>query len=132
MHSGYQCKLENIDVVKDVIHQLKEKKFWIATAKQIHDWYLAKDYLEISSQRRGKNRIAVTISNPGERTVSNIVVYVDLNDKADHITIDTEVIGTKKAAYSHKKGYEVLYLYVDDLRQGESRTFYIDYDIVPL
>jgi len=62
--------------------------------------------------------------------VSNIVIYIDLNNKADHISIETEVIGKKNATYSHQRGLEILHLYVDDLEAGESRTFFIDFDII--
>jgi peptidoglycan/xylan/chitin deacetylase (PgdA/CDA1 family) len=130
MHTDYQCKLENIEVVKDVIEELKKKKFWITTAEKIYKWYKAKNYLEIRSEKRGKTRVAVTISNPSDELLSNIVIYVDLNNKADHISIETEIIGTKTATYSHQRGLEILHLYVDDLEAGESRTFFIDFDIV--
>ena len=130
MHTDYQCKLENIDVVKDVIEELKKKKFWITTNEKIYKWYKAKDYLEIRSEKRGNTRVAVTITNPSDELVSNIVIYVDLNNKADRIYIETEVIGKKNATYSHQRGLEILHLYVDDLEAGESRTFYIDFDII--
>jgi len=130
MHTDYQCKLENIKVVEDVIKDLKKKKFWITTLENIHKWYKAKDYLEIRSEKRGNSRVAVTISNPSSELITNIVIYVDLNNKADHISIETEVIGKKKATYSHQKGLEILHLYVDDLKAGESRTFFIDFDII--
>jgi len=130
MHTDYQCKLENIEVVKDVIAELKKKKFWITTAEKIYKWYKAKDYLEIRSEKRGKSRVAVTISNPSDELLTNIVIYVDLNNKADHISIETEIIGKKTATYSHQRGLEILHLYVDDLEAGESRTFFIDFDII--
>ncbi len=130
MHTDYQCKLENIEVVKDVIEELKKKKFWITTNEKIYKWYKAKDYLEIRSEKRGKSRVAVTITNPSDELVSNIVIYVDLNNKADRIYIETEVIGKKNATYSHQRGLEILHLYVDDLEAGESRTFFIDFDII--
>ncbi len=130
MHTDYQCKLENIDVVKDVIEELKKKNFWVTTAEKIYKWYKAKDYLEIRTEKRGKTRVAVTISNPSDDLVSNIVIYVDLNNKAERISIETEVIGKKNATYSHQRGLEILHLYVDDLEAGESRTFYIDFDII--
>ncbi len=130
MHTDYQCKLENIEVVKDVIEELKKKKFWITTNEKIYKWYKAKDYLEIRSEKRGKSRVAVTITNPSDELVSNIVIYVDLNNKADRIYIETEVIGKKNATYSHQRGLEILHLYVDDLESGESRTFFIDFDII--
>jgi peptidoglycan/xylan/chitin deacetylase (PgdA/CDA1 family) len=130
MHTDYQCKLENIEVVKDVIEELKKKKFWITTNEKIYKWYKAKDYLEIRSEKRGNSRVAVTISNPSDELVSNIVIYVDLNNKADRISIETEVIGKKNATYSHQRGLEILHLYVDDLEAGESRTFFIDFDMI--
>ncbi len=130
MHTDYQCKLENIEVVKDVIEELKKKKFWITTNEKIYKWYKAKDYLEIRSEKRGNTRVAVTITNPSDELVSNIVIYVDLNNKADRIYIETEVIGKKNATYSHQRGLEILHLYVDDLEAGESRTFFIDFDII--
>ncbi len=130
MHTNYQCKLENIEVVKDVIEELKKKKFWITTNEKIYKWYKAKDYLEIRSEKRGNSRVAVTITNPSDELVSNIVIYIDLNNKADHISIETEVIGKKNATYSHQTGLEILHLYVDDLEAGESRTFFIDFDII--
>ena len=130
MHTDYQCKLENIEVVKEVIEELKKKKFWITTNEKIYKWYKAKDYLEIRSEKRGNTRVAVTITNPSDELVSNIVIYVDLNNKADRIYIETEVIGKKNATYSHQRGLEILHLYVDDLEAGESRTFFIDFDII--
>jgi peptidoglycan/xylan/chitin deacetylase (PgdA/CDA1 family) len=130
MHTDYQCKLENIEVVKDVIKELKKKKFWITTNEKIYKWYKAKDYLEIRSEKRGNTRVAVTITNPSDELITNIVIYVDLNNKADNISIETEVIGKKNATYSHQRGLEILHLYVDDLEAGESRTFFIDFDII--
>lgn len=130
MHSDYQCKLENINVVKDIILELKDKNFWITTAENIQKWYLAKDYLEIKTERRGKSRVAVTISNPGIETATDIAIFVDLNIKAENISIETEVIGTKIATYMHQSGSEFINLYIDDLQPNESRTFYIDFEQV--
>ena len=130
MHSDYQCKLENINVVKDIILELKDKNFWITTAENIQKWYLAKDYLEIKTERRGKSRVAVTISNPGIETATDIAIFVDLNIKAENISVETEVIGTKIATYMHQSGSEFINLYIDDLQPNESRTFYIDFEQV--
>ena len=130
LHPGYQCRKENVGVVEDVIKELKEKKFWITTAEKIQEWYRDRDFLEIRTDRRGKNRVAVTLSNSGENVVSDFVTYVDLNEKAEHLAIETEVIGKKVAAFSHKENSEIVYLYIKNLNPGESRTFYIDFDIV--
>ena len=130
LHPEYQCTLDNIGVVKDVVENLRNKKFWITTANEIVDWYRKKDYLELRTEQQGNLRVAVTISNPGNEIVSNIVVKVDLNTKAKKINIKTEIIGTRIPAYSHEDYSNQLYLYVDDLKPNESRTYYIDYDQV--
>ncbi|MGD8306351.1 MAG: hypothetical protein PVF17_06830 [Ignavibacteria bacterium] len=130
MHPGYQCREENIGVVEDVIQELIEKKFWITTAEKIQKWHRGREYLEIRSEKRGRNRVAVTLSNSGRNAISNFVTFVDLNEKADHLAIETEVIGKKVAEFSHQKGSEIVYLYIEDLNPGESRTFYIDFDVV--
>jgi hypothetical protein len=56
------------------------------------------------------------------------VVDVDLNQKAEKVSLDTEIIGTKKAQYKHKDGSQFVFLFIDELTAGESRTYYIDYD----
>lgn len=126
MHTNYQCDEKNIGVVKDVISDLKEKKFWIATSEEIQKWYRIKDNLELKTEQRGNSRVVVTISNPGVNVASKIIIYVDLNDKADNISIESEFIGTRKAAFSHQRGSGIINLYINDLQPNESRTFYID------
>jgi hypothetical protein len=60
------------------------------------------------------------------------VIDLDLNDYAKNITIGSEIIGTKTASVKHSAGSQMVYLFVDDLKPGESRQYYIDYDKVGL
>ncbi|HQJ47487.1 MAG TPA: polysaccharide deacetylase family protein, partial [Ignavibacteriaceae bacterium] len=39
VHTDYQCKSENIGVLRDIIKELKRKRFWITTASEIQKWY---------------------------------------------------------------------------------------------
>jgi peptidoglycan/xylan/chitin deacetylase (PgdA/CDA1 family) len=127
MHTEYQCTSANINVVKEVIDDLKRKNFWIATGKEIENWYARKSSIEIRADKRGANRIALTISNPGSSTANNLVVQVELDAPADKITMDTEIIGTKKAKYDFDKKNKIVYVYVNDLEPNESRTYYLDF-----
>ena len=127
MHTEYQCTSANINVVKEVIDDLKRKNFWIATGKEIENWYARKSSIEIRADKRGANRIALTISNPGSSTANNLVVQVELDAPADKITMDTEIIGTKKAKYDYDKKNKIVYVYVNDLEPNESRTYYLDF-----
>lgn len=38
----------------------------------------------------------------------------------------------KTASVKHTEGSQMVYLYIDDLKPGESRQYYIDYDQVAL
>ena len=107
---------------------MKRKKFWITTASEIQKWYEKRDYIEIRSDRRGKTRVAVKVSNPGVESINNLVIDIDLNDFANNVTIGSELIGTRSASLKHTNGSQMVYLFIDDLKSGESRQYYIDYD----
>lgn len=128
LHSNYQLQRDNVNVVKDLIKDLKSKKFWITTAEEIHNWWLRRNYAEVRIEKRGDTRIALTVSNPGEKTINDLVLEVFLNDNAENIKTSSEIIGTKKAKYSFDPERKMLYMYVDQLSSGESRIYYIDYD----
>lgn len=127
MHTEYQCARANVGVVRDIIKDLKKKNFWIATGKEIETWYAKKDKVEIRTEKRGPNRVALTVSNPGKETINNLALQLNLNAEADKVSLSTEIIGTKKAQYDYNKKTNVVYIYINNLEQGESRTYYLDY-----
>jgi len=130
MHTEFQCRPENIPVVHKVIKELKQKNFWITTASEIQKWYEKKEYIETRTKKSGKTRVTVTITNPGKEIIDDLILDIDLNDSAEKISIDTEIIGTKLAKFKHVVKSRYLNLQIDDLEPGESRTYYIDYDKV--
>jgi peptidoglycan/xylan/chitin deacetylase (PgdA/CDA1 family) len=128
LHTDYQLKPQYHKVIKDVIKDLKKKNIWVASASEIEKWYEKRNYVEIRVDRRGERRVAVTVSNPGKETVNGIILDVDLNDDASNIRLSSEIIGTKSAKFQYNKDKKIAYLFIDDLRPGESRTYYLDYD----
>jgi peptidoglycan/xylan/chitin deacetylase (PgdA/CDA1 family) len=128
IHTPFQCKPGYVGVIDSVIKDLKRKNFWIATPSEIQQWYSSRDRLEIRTEKRGDSRAAVNISNPGNFTVNNLVIEVDLNNRAKNISLETEIIGTKEASFRHQNGSNKVYLYINNLKAGESRTYYVDYD----
>ena len=129
MHTDYQCTPANINVVRNVINELKKKNYWITTGDEIQKWYAEKDNVQIRTDQRGPKRIALTISNPGTSTVNNLVIQLEINAPADKIVLSTEIIGTKKARFDYDKDNKVVYVYINDMQPHESRTYYLDYDI---
>ena len=128
MHPEYQCKPENINVVKLIIQELKKKNFWITTASEIQNWFSKKNNVEVSIDKRGESRVVVTVSNPGHEIVSQSVVQIDLNENADNVSLSTAIIYTRPANFEHQNGSKTIKLYITDLKPGESRTYYLDYD----
>ena len=129
IHTDYQAKPEFIGVVKDVIDNLKQKRFWITTCEEIQKWYAKRSYVEIRVDKRGERRVALTISNPGNATINDLVVEVDMVVNAKNISLSTELIGSKAANYNYNPADRILYVYIDGLIENESRTYYVDYDI---
>ena len=130
IHTEFQCRNDYVGVVRDVIQDLKKKRFWITTASEIHKWYEKRDYIELRAERRGNNRVSIKVSNPGKEIINDLVIDVDLNDDVKNISLDTEIIGTKPAVIKHDPGSRFLFLLIDSLKPGESRTYFIDYDRV--
>jgi len=127
LHTEYQCKPENVGVVRKIIKDLMKKGFWITTASEINRWFERKDKVEIRVVPRGENRTVVTVSNPGDKTINSLVVKVDLNQPATRVKLSYEIIGTKVAKYEYDRTNNMVYIYINDLEQGESRTYYLDY-----
>lgn len=128
MHTEFQCKPENINVVKQIIQDLKKKNFWITTASEIQNWCAKKHYIELRIDQKGDSRVAVIISNPGHEIVDQSVIQIDLNENVDNILLSTEIFSTKPTAFEHQKGSKTIKLFITDLKSGESRTYYVDYD----
>ena len=128
MHLNYQCSKQNIEVVSDLMRDIKSKDYWIATASEIAEWSDKKEFVELRTQKRGGSRVAVTITNYGSFSINYLVLDVDLNQIATRVTLEAEIIGTKMAKYKHKEGSQLVTLLIDELEAGESRTYYVDYD----
>ncbi|MBZ0199442.1 MAG: polysaccharide deacetylase family protein [Ignavibacteriaceae bacterium] len=128
MHTEYQCKPENVGVVKELIRDMKRKKIWVTTFAEVEKWYARKNYVELRVEQRSDRRIVVTVSNPGVENINGMIVDINLNVSAKNLALSTELIGTKPAKYEYNNETNIIYLFLDDLKPGESRTYFIDYD----
>ncbi|HZW37882.1 MAG TPA: polysaccharide deacetylase family protein [Ignavibacteriaceae bacterium] len=126
-HSELQFKDEYVSVVDNVLNDLKVKKFWIATAKEISDWAVKKNRVELRVEKRSDNRVVLIISNSGTETLENFKIQVDLYDDAEDVRLSSEIIGTKTAVFNYNRASRIVNVYVTDLKPGESRIYNIDY-----
>jgi len=127
LHNNFQLNPESVPVVKNIIKDLKLKNFWITTAGEISKWSENRSYIDVRIEKRGESRVVVRISNSGISAVDQSIVQVDLNDKADNLTLNSEIIGTVPAVFDYDKNTNSVYLHINDLKPGESRIYYLDY-----
>jgi peptidoglycan/xylan/chitin deacetylase (PgdA/CDA1 family) len=131
-HTDYQLKPEYVHVAREVISDLKDKNFWITTPEEIANWYSKKNYIELKVDQRGPKRLSLRITNPGVELMEEVIINVQMNLPVEDLSISTEIIGVKPAGYKYDPEKNIIYLFVKDLEQGESRTYYLDYSPVSI
>jgi peptidoglycan/xylan/chitin deacetylase (PgdA/CDA1 family) len=128
IHPEFQLKGDNAEVVRSIIKDIKSKNFWITTASEVQEWWTRKNSITIRTDKRSSSRIALTISNSGDKIATGIVIEVNINEDARNLGISSEIIGTEKAVYNFNADQRVLNVFINNLKPGESRIYYIDYD----
>ena len=126
--SSYQLQPQNINVINNVIDDLRKKNYWIATASEISSWFNTKTQIEVGVKRMGSRRVRLTVSNSGESIAEKIEVDADLSEIINNILLSTEIIGTKLPKFKKLNGGSLIRLTIDELKPHESRIYYIDYD----
>jgi peptidoglycan/xylan/chitin deacetylase (PgdA/CDA1 family) len=129
-HPEYQLQPKNVIVIEQILNDLIKKKFWINYGSAIYNWYQKRDQIQVTTEQRGRYRVALKISNPSKTSIENYNLYIDLNKKVRNIILGSEMIGTKPLEVRHTDGDNMIYITVDKLNPGESRVYFIDYEEV--
>lgn len=128
VHTGFQLRPEYASVLTDVVNYAKEKKMWMPTLDQLRSWWLRRGGIEMTYQTRSKRRVSVEVSNPTDEMIEQFVVELNLNKKVKDIEISSEIINTKIPRYEFDEGTYTLYIYIDELQPGESRSYLVDFE----
>jgi len=128
LHTEFQCQQQNVAVLKDLLQYIKAKNMWIASGNEIHNWWVKKNKVEMRVESRGESRVTVSISNPGNETLKEIMLEIDLQLNVTNIEVSSEIIGTIQPEYSFNPATHMIYLKIKEFKSGETRIYYIDYD----
>ena len=79
---------------------------------------------------RGFNRIAVTITNLSAEIFPQAQVDIEMQTKVKNIEINREIIGTEIPKWSYDPAKNTVIFKLTDLRPGQTRIYYIDFDRV--
>lgn len=132
LHSDIQLKPEYVSVVNDIINYAREKNMWLTSVEEIKKWWMSRGDLEFRYDIRSKRRLALEIFNPTNNPRNNFVVQIHINKQINQIQISSDIINTKIPKYSYNRDNQILYLYIDGLKAGETRNLLIDYENVSL
>ncbi len=127
LHTNLQLKPEYVSVVKDVIKYLKEKDVWITSMPVLYNWWTNKNKVELRVEARGNSRMVIAISNVGNTTLKEVLVPVDFTLMPKTYKLSTEIINTPLPEIAVDRDTRKLTLKIKDLKESESRIYYIDY-----
>ncbi|MFH1195538.1 MAG: hypothetical protein V1720_07475 [bacterium] len=128
IHTDYQMRPEYVNVVNDVVKLLRKKNIWLTSIAELQNWWDKRRGIEISYKAVSKRRIIVEVTNPGNLDTDNFTVQIDVNKPVTNIEISSDIINTKIPRYQFDAKNHVLYLFIEDLKEGQSRSFFIDFD----
>ncbi|VAX15935.1 hypothetical protein MNBD_IGNAVI01-262 [hydrothermal vent metagenome] len=127
-HNNLQFRDEYVTVIKDLVDYIRAKNIWFTTITNLVDWWKKQSGIELRYDTRSKRRIAVEVSNHEEYTTDKFIVQIFINKNVKDIEVTADMIHTPIPQFEFDSTKNVLYLYVDNLKADETRTFLVDFD----
>lgn len=127
-HNNYQFRPEYITVIKDLVDYVRAKNIWFTSVTNLVDWWKKQSGIELRYDTRSKRRIAVEVSNHEEYITDKFIIQIFINKNVSNIEVTADMIHTPIPRYEFDSTKNVLYLYVDNLKADETRTFLVDFD----
>lgn len=128
VHTDYQLRAEYVNVMNSIVKYLRDNNYWITSFDELSVWWLRRGGIEMRYETRSKRRIAVEVSNPTKRENVDFTVELNLNKQIKNVEISSDIINTKIPEYTFDSNTSTLYLYVEDLDVGETRSYLIDFE----
>ncbi len=130
LHTEYQLRPGYVNVVNDVISYARENNVWVTSIQELRDWWLRKGGVEVRYETRSKRRISVEISNPTDSPIVDFVVEINLNKDVTNVNMTSDIINTKIPRYEFNESNNTLYIYIELLEEGETRSYLVDFENV--
>lgn len=132
IHSDYQMRPEYVQVVDKVLTYIRSKNIWLTSMEELNSWWSKRGEVEFRYEARSKRRLAVEVSNPAGNGADDFIVQVHINKSVSEIKITSDIINTPIPNYEYDQKTQILYLFINNLEGGESRTLLIDFENVSL
>ncbi len=130
IHPEYQCRPENISVVRELVKYIRSQNIWLTTPEEVRDWWVSKNALEVHQEIRSNRRIVLEISNAGGTDIRDCVIQVEFNKMVERIVLSSDIIGTRIPDHVFDAAQETLNINLSELKARESLSLFIDFDNV--
>ncbi|PKL89188.1 MAG: hypothetical protein CVV23_06340 [Ignavibacteriae bacterium HGW-Ignavibacteriae-2] len=127
VHTDGQLLSNYSDVIDALVKHMRKNNIWLTTVPELQTWWRQKGGIEVRYETRSKRRVTVEVSNPRDTDMTDFVVQVNLNKKIKDIEISAEIINTKLPKYRFDDSTNILYLFIDQLKSGETRIYLVDF-----
>lgn len=127
-HNNLQFRPGYVTVIKDLVNYIRAKNIWFTSITNLVGWWKKQSGIELRYDTRSKRRIAVEVSNHEKYTTDKFIVQIFINKNVSNIEVTADMIHTPIPQYEFDSTKNVLYLYVDNLKADETRTFLVDFD----
>lgn len=128
VHTAYQLRPEYVGVVDDVLKYTRTKNMWLTSIEELKKWWMKRGRIELEYSTSSKVRMEVEVSNLAEERIDNFVIEIDLNKRVQNVDISSDLVNTTIPEFEFKPSSNTLYMYIQNLGEGESRSFLIDYE----
>ncbi|MBU0474683.1 MAG: hypothetical protein KKF62_11025 [Bacteroidetes bacterium] len=130
LHNNYQLRPEFHRIFGDISKYMASQNIWITSLPELLKWWESKSGVELKYETRGKRRISVEVSNHKKTREDEFTVEVNFNKAVKNIEISAELINTPIPEFDFNEDTQIMYLYVKNLKEDESRTYLIDFENV--
>ncbi len=132
VHSKYQMNGGYVRVIDEILQYTRNKNMWLTNISDLKDWWLKRGRVELQYGSNSSVRMEVEVTNLAEEMIDNFVIEVNLNKKVENVGVSSDLVNTKIPEFEFNATSNILYLFIEDLEDGESRSFLIDFDNINL
>ncbi len=128
VHTSSQLQAPYIRAINDVLRYVREESLWLTSINDLKKWWLKKGRVELEYRTSSKVRMEVEVTNLAEEPIDNFVVEIDLNKKVQNVDVSSDLVNTIIPLYEFRPEINTMYLFIENLDSGESRSFLLDYE----
>lgn len=109
-HAGLLGAREHLPIVENVIETMRNGKTWVASGKQVSEWWMNRNQLRVGIRMVNRHRIRLAVTNRGENQIEGANVVVQLPYRSGSVRLIPAVHALHLPRYKMLSGQEAMQL----------------------